>query len=114
MTEVPLSLSWCAMSASAPRRTPTSARAAKGTARKAARRAAFSASLFMGFSLVAEEDHGRRVLATSRTEREHALHRSQRSLPEVLGQRDLRRAVAHAEIELLQRVEPHVGADAAI
>src|SRR5882672_2253196 len=44
-------------------------------------------------------------------QREHPTDGLQRALPQVLGQGDLRRPVAHAEIDLLQRVQAHVGTD---
>src|SRR3954471_5838526 len=44
---------------------------------------------------------------------EHALDRAQGTHPDGLGDLDLRREIAQREVELLERVLPHVGAEVA-
>src|SRR4051812_9839310 len=107
-------LSCVAMFASAPMRRPPSARAARGAASSAAARK----SLFTWTSGSSCDQTTAAaawpLFRCSGGELEHALHRLQRAQAELLCERDLGGAVAHAEVELLQGVEAHVGADAAI
>src|SRR5689334_7087343 len=103
------------MSASPPRRRPTSARAARGTASTAAARS----SLYTRASEVrAHSTTGSRARplfgSVSGGQFKHPLHGPERAEAQVFGQRDLRFPIPHAQVQLLQRVEAHVGADAAI
>src|SRR5438128_11293812 len=104
--------------ASSPNRSPVSARAASGAARSAAARTSFfTVGLRDGPYSLDHPTHGTATFQSPRDLRrqlEHALHRSERAHAQILGQRDLRLPVEHAEVELFQRVEAHVGTDAAI
>src|SRR3954466_1759637 len=106
---------WFATVASAPRRRPISARAAIGKERRTAARK----SLFTWAS-DSVLDRTTRALARPlfrprlRGQFQHALHRPESAYAQIFRQPKLRGAVAHAEVDLLQRVEAHVGADAAI
>src|SRR5437588_10849854 len=93
-------------------RSPASAAwAARGAAMK---RAARVASFFTRPPLSSDWTTAEAAWPLLCRQLEHPLHRPQRAQAQVLGQRDLGLAVAQAEVELLQRVEPHVGADAAV
>src|SRR5437660_9244524 len=99
-----LPLAWLARLISGPMRSPMSARAARG----AASRIAASVSFVTGRNL-----RGLQKQTTPRPPRpllgrelQHPLYRPQRAHAQLLRQRDLRLPVAHAEVELLQGVEP--------
>src|SRR5438132_12939137 len=118
--------------ASSPNRSPVSARAASGAARNAAARTSFfTVGLRDGPYSLDHPTHGtatfqsrppkaaQRLLLLGcticlRRQLEHALHRRERAHAQLVGQRDLRLPIAHAEVELFPRVEAHVGTDAAI
>src|SRR5262249_12187517 len=105
-------LTWFARLISGPSRKPMSARAARGARSRTARSVSFVTG---GTSVVSgSRPHPMVSGHFSGGQLEHPLYGFQRADPQILRQRDLRLPVAHAEVELLQRVEPHVGADAAV